>query len=232
MSWVVYYGMVLPIWVKSHEIPWNPKCWWSNHHQWMARFGCKSQCVLLLSLARAQPKRHQETIGSMGPGSQANDASGPGAGWLWRWFMWEDHGVIFGGSLLWGTGGGISLGQCKWCCMIWLPLNLFQERRCHVFSPSCYIHVCWRYFEAELSWSESGLVAIHLMIGLLHASFTVALKESIVILTQAKLQLLGRPRRQTLRKRQSMDLRPPSLLSTLCPSYFAYGCIAAYDKKQ
>ena len=129
-------------------------------------------------------------------------------------------------------GGGISLGQCKWCCMIWLPLNLFQERRCYVFSPSCYIHVCWRYFEAELSWSESGLVAIHLMIGLLHASFTVALKESIVILTQAKLQLLGRPRRQTLRKRQSMDLRPPSLLSTLCPSYFAYGCIAAYDKKQ
>jgi hypothetical protein len=133
-----------------------------------------------------------------------------------------------------GHRGGISLGQCKSCCMIWLPLNLFQERRCYVFFPlhAIYIlHVCWRYFEAELSWSESGLVAIYLMIGLLHASFTVTLRESIVILTQAKLQLLGRPHRQTLRKRQSMDLRPPSLLSTLCPSYSAYGCIAAYDKK-
>jgi hypothetical protein len=143
--------------MKSQEIPWNPKCWWSNHHQWMALFGCKSQCVLLLLLARAQPKRHQETIGSMGPGSQANDASGPGAGWLWRWFMWEDHGVIFGGSLLWGTGGAYHLANANH--VAWYDCHSTCSKRDDVmFFFPFMLYTFYMFVEdtLRLSWADQN----------------------------------------------------------------------------
>lgn len=58
-----------------------------------------------------------------------------------------------------GHRGGISLGQCKSCCMISLPLNLFQERRCYVFSPSCYIHFTCLL---KILWGWAELIRIRI----------------------------------------------------------------------
>ena len=56
-----------------------------------------------------------------------------------------------------GHRGGISLGQCKSCCMIWLPLNLFQERRCYVFFPFM-LYTFYMFVEdtLRLSWADQN----------------------------------------------------------------------------
>lgn len=129
-------------------------------------------------------------------------------------------------------GGGISLGQCKWC-MIWLPLNLFQERRCYVFF--LLFHAIYMFVEdtLRLSWADQNQDWLR---------FTWWLDFCMLLLRSLWRKALWFWHRQSFNYWGGLTGRPAGSASPCtyvppvhCPHCalvnFAYGCIAADDKK-